>query len=257
MFRDLSKETSSEFELSRSSGILLGVKDLGQGNIMNKTISNIATLAFVAGSIVSFSTYAEDEASTVSLDGLQLVEKDRRGEIYADPDVDWSVYTEIQLQDATVAFRRNWQRDQNRYNSFKIRTDDMEKIKSSLAAEFHEVFTEELSTNGGYTMTDSSGDNVMTIRSAIVDLDVHAPDTMRAGNTKQFTESAGKMTLKLELYDSVTGDLIATASDRREAPRRGYMQWTTSVSNKAEANRMLKRWAQGLRERLDKARASK
>jgi hypothetical protein len=244
------------FELSLISGILLRAKVSEQGIIMNKIIPNIATFAFVAGLTVSFSSYAEEEPNTVSLDGLELVEKDRRGEIYADPDVDWSVYTEIQLQDATVAFRRNWQRDQNRYNSFKIRTDDMEKIKSSLAAEFHEVFTEELSSNGGYTMTDASGDSVMTIKPAIVDLDVHAPDTMRAGRTRQFTESAGKMTLKLELYDSVTGDLIATASDRREAPRRGYMQWTTSVSNKAEASRMLKRWAQGLRERLDKARGA-
>jgi hypothetical protein len=62
------------------------------------------------------------------------------------------------------------------------------------------------------------------------------------------------MTLKLRVYDSVTGDLIVAASDRREAPRRGYMQWTSSVTNKAEARRMLQKWAEGLRERLDEAR---
>jgi len=64
------------------------------------------------------------------------------------------------------------------------------------------------------------------------------------------------MTLKLEIYDSVTGDLIATASDRRESPRRGYMQWTTRVSNNADARRMLQRWAVALRERLDNARTT-
>jgi DNA-binding HxlR family transcriptional regulator len=63
------------------------------------------------------------------------------------------------------------------------------------------------------------------------------------------------MTLKLELYDSVTGDLIATASDRRESPRRGYYQWTNSVSNTADARRMLERWAKDLHKRLDEARA--
>jgi hypothetical protein len=72
----------------------------------------------------------------------------------------------------------------------------------------------------------------------------------------QFTESAGRMTLKLEIYDSVTGDLIAMASDRREAPRRGYRQWTTSVSNRAEAQRMLQRWAKDLVKRLDEARGA-
>ena len=64
------------------------------------------------------------------------------------------------------------------------------------------------------------------------------------------------MTLKLEIYDSVTGDLIATASDRRESPRRGYLQWTTSVTNNAEARRMLQRWAVSLVERLDEARTT-
>ena len=61
------------------------------------------------------------------------------------------------------------------------------------------------------------------------------------------------MTLKLEIYDAVTGDLIAAASDRQESPRRGYYQWTTSVSNRADARRMLERWAKDLRERLEKA----
>lgn len=202
-------------------------------------------------------TLAEQGLPEVSLEGLELVEKDRRGEIYADPGIDWSTYTEIKLDRATVAFRKNWQRDQNRAQPFKIRTEDMERIKSELSDMFNEVFTEELTTNGGYVMTGETGENVMRIVPHIVDLDVYAPDTMRtAGSTRSYTEQAGRMTLKLEIYDSLTGDLIATASHRQEAPRRGYMQWTNSVSNRAEARRMLQRWATGLRERLDEARAS-
>jgi hypothetical protein len=34
------------------------------------------------------------------------------------------------------------------------------------------------------------------------------------------------------------------------------MQWTTSVTNRAEARRMIERWAREFRERLDQARAS-
>ena len=48
---------------------------------------------------------ADDPAPDVSMEGLELVEKDRRGEIYADPDADWNVYSRIQLHAATVAFR--------------------------------------------------------------------------------------------------------------------------------------------------------
>ena len=197
---------------------------------------------------------AESEPPEVSLEGLELVEKSRRGEIYADAGIDWSVYSRIRLDPATVAFRRNWQRDQNRQQSFKVRASDMERIKTGLADLFDDVFTEELSANGGWDLVQNSAEDVMRITPHIVDLDVYAPDTMTAGRTTQFTESAGRMTLKLEIYDSLTGDLIATASDRREAPRRGYAQWTTSVTNTAEARRMLQSWAQGLRERLDDAR---
>ena len=219
-------------------------------NIILKTF----LLSIIMASTVA-PAVAKDEPPEVSIEGLELVENDRGGEIYADPDIDWSVYTQIMLDPATVAFRRNWQRDQNRYHSFKVRARDMEKIKTEMSKLFDDVFTKELSETGGYTIADQSGDEVMRIKPAIVDLDVYAPYTRSSpGRSTQFTESAGKMTLKLEIYDSVTGDLIALLSDRREAPRRGYMQWTTSVSNRAEAQRMLQRWAKDLVKRLDEAR---
>ena len=55
---------------------------------------------------------------------------------------------------------------------------------------------------------------------------------------------------------TVTGDLIATASENRETPRRGYLQWANSVSNTKEARLMFENWARRLRERLDEARST-
>lgn len=191
-----------------------------------------------------------------SEDGLQLVEKSHNGSLYADPNVDWSSYSQIRLLDATVAFRKNWQRDQNRGDPFKVRTEDMENIKQFLAELFDEVFSEELTINGGYQISAQSGDSVLTIEPAIVDLDVVAPDTQRAGINHQYTDSAGEMTLQLRLLDSVSGDLLAKSSDRREDPRRNYLQWTTSVTNQAEARRIMRSWAQDLRARLDQARSA-
>ena len=220
---------------------------------MSKILKSLL-LSFIMASAIA-PAMAKNDPPEVSIEGLELVDKNRRGEIYADPDIDWSLYTQTMLDPATVAFRRHWQRDQNRFQSFKIRARDMERIKTEMSELFDEVFTKELSENGGYTITDQAGDNVMRIKPAIVDLDVYAPDTLNSpGRSMQFTESAGRMTLKLEIYDSVTGDLIALLSDRREAPRRGYMQWTTSVTNRAEAQRMLQRWAKDLVKRLDEAR---
>jgi hypothetical protein len=224
-----------------------------RGTDMNKPFNLI--LAFLLMSFAASSAIAKkNDPPEVSIEGLELVEKDRRGEIYADPDADWAAYTQVQLERASVAFRKNWKRDQNRYDPFKVKDRDVEKIKTGLSELFHEVFTEELSSDNGYKMADSTGEDVMTISPQIVDLDVYAPDTFTAGRSMSYTDQAGRMTLMLEIRDSVSGDLIAKASDRQEAPRYGWVQWSTSVSNNAEARRMLQRWAKALRTRLDEAR---
>jgi hypothetical protein len=219
---------------------------------------NFALMAvFLAFAAPPASVSADEQAAAVSVEGLQLVDKSRRGELYSDPAADWGSYTRILLDPPTVAFRKNWQRDQNRSQPFKVRPEDMERIKSEMSELFGEVFAEELTTKGGYVMATESGDDVLRITPQIVDLDVYAPDTRNSpGITRSYTESAGRMTIKLDMYDSVTGDLIARASDRQEAPRRGYMQWTTSVTNRTEAKRMLERWARELREFLDDARSA-
>ena len=221
---------------------------------MNKPL--IHTMLTLSLALVPFAVLAESEPPDVSLDGLELVEKDRRGEIYADPGVDWSVYDQIQLDRATVSFRKNWQRDQNRDRLSNVKASDMERIKNNLSDMFDEVFTEELTGKGDYKLASESADNVMRIKPQIVDLDVYAPDTKSPGMTRSYTQQAGRMTLKLEIYDAVTGDLIATASDRRESPSKSYYQWTTSTSNQADARRMLRTWAKDLRKRLDEARST-
>jgi hypothetical protein len=197
------------------------------------------------------------EASTASAapeNQLQLVEKDRRSSLFADPAVDWASYRQIQLLDATVSFRRNWQRDQNTSHPFKVRDEDVVEIKQSLADLLNEVFTRELTEQGGYTMSTEAGEQVLIIKPAIVELDIAAPDTMRTGINRQYTDSAGRMTLEFELIDSVSGKVLAKASDRYEDPRRGWFNWTNSVTNRADARRTLQRWASDLRERLNEGR---
>jgi hypothetical protein len=92
------------------------------------------------------------------------------------------------------------------------------------------------------------------VRPAIVNLDITAPDTNTANRTYQFSESAGEMTLYVELYDAETSSLIAKAMDRKQDRKKGYMQWQTRVTNTQAAKRILKSWAKTLREALDEAR---
>lgn len=221
---------------------------------MKRSITLLAILSLALPA--SAWSRAEAVAPEVSLDGLEQVEKTRHKEIYVAPGVDWGTYEAVAIDEATVAFRRNWQRDQNRTQPNRIRTSDMDRIRSSMSTLFGDVFSAELSEKGGYEVTDEASEHVLRISPHILDLDVYAPDPRTApGIQRSYVESAGRMTLKLYLYDSVTGDLLAVATEHKEAPRRGYMQWANSVSNTAEFRMMLEVWARDLREGLEEARS--
>ena len=199
--------------------------------------------------------WAKKNLPAVNDEGMELVKDSELATVYADPGADLSIYNRIWLQDATVAFKKNWQRDQNRSNRLKVQTKDMERIQEDVATLFREVFTKELQ-DGGYEMAEEASDDVLILKPAIVDLDVIAPDIQRTGRTNTYSESAGEMTLSLELYDSVTGDKIAKATDRKRDYRRGYLEWRTSVSNRSDARRMMTSWAKAFRSTLDEARSA-
>jgi hypothetical protein len=181
----------------------------------------------------------------VTHDGLELVSNSKLERAWVKPGVDFSQYTEVSLLDCFVSFKRNW-----RMSHSGVRTRDMERITSALSDEFRKIFTEELE-NGGYPVVADSNDHVLLVRPAIIDLDVAAPQTNSAGRSDSFTASPGVMTLVIELYDSVSNEILARAIDRRRARNVGNIQWTTAGTNRDAARKILKRWANLLVSRLD------
>ena len=195
----------------------------------------------------------EQELAAETHDGLTLVPDRKVAAAYVDSEADFSVYDKIMILDCYVAFKKDWQRDQKKAGSrISISSSDMEKIKADVAELFREVFTEKLGKDGGYEIVEAAGDDVLLVRPAIIDLDITAPDTMSAGRSRTYTSSAGAATIFIELYDSVTGDILARATDRKAARNvGGYMSYTNRVTNRAAARRMLGSWVELLRDMLD------
>jgi len=202
--------------------------------------------------------WAKTSLPNINDEGMELVKSTRTTTIYADPGTNLGIYKRIWLKDATVAFKKNWQRNQNRHatrgGAFRVKDSDMQRIRQDVATLFREVFTAEL-INGGYELVDQPGDDVLIVKPAIVDLDVIAPDIQAPGRAYSYSESAGEMTLVLDLYDSVTNDKIVTSRDRKRDYRKGYLEWRTSVNNRATEKRLMSAWARGFRKALDDARA--
>jgi len=196
----------------------------------------------------------EGDPPEVTVDGLRLVKDTKMALVYAKPGVDLSQYNRIYLTEPQIAFTKNWLKTQNSIPNQTVRNEDMQRIKIDLAALFMEVFREELQNNGGYVLVDGIAEDVLIVHPAIVDLDVFAPDTPGTAGRRSAIPSVGTMTLYMELYDSVTGDLLVKAIDNKFDRTRTHVQAQNRVRNEAAAREMLNDWANLLRLALDEAR---
>ena len=196
---------------------------------------------------------AQEAVPEVTVEGLQLIKDSNLALVYAEPGINLGQYSKVYLDDAYIAFKKNWQRDQNRHHPQKVKADDMARMKAELSSLFREVFSRTLE-DGGYELVTERAEDVLLLKPAIINLDVVAPDTMDANRGNSYSETTGEMTLYLELYDSLTDDLIAKALDRKINRQTGYFQWQNHVTNRAAANRILQVWANVLKEGLDVAR---
>ncbi len=193
-----------------------------------------------------------EEAPNITFDGLVPVEDASVAMAYIDPEADFSVFKRVMILDPYVSFRSNWRRDQNRSRSRNIRERDMERIKADVASLFREVFTQNLQADNGYEIVDEADYDVLLLRPAIIDLDITAPDIAAAGRSRTFTASSGAATIYLELFDSVSGQIIGRAADRQASRSAGgAMTWSNRVMNRAEGRRMFTGWANQLRAFLD------
>ena len=199
-----------------------------------------------------------DEIPKVTHDGLVL-EEGSVDLLYVLPDADFSGYNRVVILEAYIAFKKNWQRDQNRDSRVRRVTDkDMARMIDHGKDLFEHIFAEELE-KGGYPVVDGAAEDVLLVRPAIINLDITAPDNNNvAGRSTTYAASVGEATVFLELFDSVTGQILARAFDR-QVDRDNSMGWgmpITSALNQQKVTRAFRYWAGLLVDGLDRARAS-
>ena len=168
---------------------------------------------------------------------------------YIDPNADFSVFKRVMMLDTFVSFRSGWERDQRRgTRSTRISSSDMERIKSRVSELFNSVLIDVLEADDGFDVVSEADYDVLLVRAAIIDLDVTAPDTRSAGRSRTYTADSGAATLYIELYDSVSGQIIGRAFDRQSARNAGsMMRWTNRATNTADARRVFRGLAGQLR----------
>ena len=208
----------------------------------------LAALAAVAPQ--SFS--ATKEAPKTTEDGLELKTQTKQRVVYVKPGASLTQYKQFALADCHIEFSKKWLDDYNRSQrepSRRISESDLDDARKDLAAQFRKIFTDEL-MKGGYTVSETAGQDVLILRPALVNIAVNAPDVRSPGRSATYASSAGQMTLYLELWDSSTSTILGRVMDA-QADDDFYGQRMTSVDNRAAADQLMRMWATELRKKMD------
>ena len=225
-----------------------------------KNLINVKAIVISAAVLTIGACSSTQDAPQQSSEGLELVKNTRSTIAYKKEGVNFADYDKIQISNSTVAFKKDWQRDYNRDQrsiSTRVTDKDVIRIKESVAELFDETFAAEFVKDSNYSIVKQAVAGTLLLKPAIINLDVNAPDVRSSANVKNYVPTAGEATLYLELYDAVSGEILARIVNAKEARDKGYYQWATRVSNRSDAKIIIKKWAKALRKGFDEAHAKK
>lgn len=219
------------------------------------------TYCLAAGASLALcgSVQAKEAAPPTSPEGMKLQESKDARVVYLMPGASFDKYDQVLIRDVLVEFSKDWQRNFNQDAmglQGRATTQDMDRMKTEIAAEFKKVFTQELQKNGGYQTVEKETPTTLILRPAILNLQVTAPDLDSSNMGATFVRSAGQMTLYLELWDPTTNSILARIMDpQADTGMGGMAEAANRATNRVAADEILRKWAKELRMHLDAVRA--
>jgi hypothetical protein len=214
----------------------------------------ILTAAVLLGACAGEPTIQTGPDAEKTFDGLVRIDNSRFANAWIDPDVDLRQYTKIIPVRAEFEFRAVKENRQattlNRstQNEFWITPENRERLVDEVSA----VFQDELARSSSFTVTDTPAPDALIVVGTLHDIVSRTPPDL-VGRGEIFISSVGEATLVLELRDSLSGETIFRAVDRRAAEQPGgtNMIRSNAVTTWSEVRRLARRWAVRLREGLD------
>jgi hypothetical protein len=215
-----------------------------------KKIIAIAAVVFVAGCSAQPTVQTGPDAE-ITFDGLVRIDNSRFRNAWIDPDVDLTQYNKVMPGGAEFQFR-----SVQKVSSMAARRSNesefwmSDSTKERLVETVSEVFAEELQRSEHFEVVDEAGPETLIIVGAMHDIVSRVPPDI-VGRGDIFLSSVGEATLIIEISDSLSGEVIFRAVERRAAERVGGATRSNSATNWGEVRRLARRWATSLREGLD------
>ena len=219
-----------------------------------KKLAILALATVMVGCAAQEPSFQQGPDAEKTFDGLVRIDNGRFRDSWADPDIDFTRYNKILVGDAVFEFRAVKNKgsvstmQRSSQSEFWITDENKQKLVETVS----EVFRDELDKSKSFTRSEAAGPDVLIIVGGLHDIVSRVPPDM-VGRGEIYLSSVGEATLVLEARDSMSGETIYRAIDRRSAEQLGGVPIgpSNSVTNSAEVRRMARRWAIRLREGLD------
>lgn len=191
-----------------------------------------------------------------SSDGLVLVKNSELGRVYVRPGATLKPYTKFAILNCFVSFAPNWREDMQTNYNIPITTEQVQRTEAAIASEFKDVFVSQLE-QGGFPMVTTAAPDVLVLRPALINVYITAPQNLADPDSVTVSSTTGQLTLFLELYDSVSKQLLARVIDPESVSATdGTFMWQTSAGNITAGREAMTRWADILRQRMEAAKGA-
>ena len=210
----------------------------------------LGLILLLAGCAQQAPSMQQGPDAETTFDGLVRIDNARFSHAWVDPDIDLSRYKKIIPMRAEFEFRavRKTTTSMARSNESEFWISDQNRER--LVEIVTEAFTDELGRSEHFTITDTPASDTLIIVGTLHDIVSRVPPE-QVGRSDIWLSSVGEATLVLVAKDSLSGETIYRAADRRAAERVGSMVRSNTVANTAEVRRLARQWATRLREGLD------
>ncbi len=189
-----------------------------------------------------------------TFDGLVRVDNSRFRDAWADPEVDFSQYNKVISGGATFQFRAvsktagRTSLSRGSRGEYWISDANRQKLVDTVSG----IFKEELSKAQGWEVAEEVGPDVLLLRGALLDIVSFVPPEMIGGRSEIYLSSVGEATLVVEGIDSMSGEAVFRAVDRRTIrPAGNEMIRATTATTWSEVRRWARHHATILREGLE------
>jgi hypothetical protein len=187
----------------------------------------------------------------VTFDGLREVTHTAFAHVWARPGLSLAGYTKVMLQGASVEYRPGGETSRRSMIrstgvEFALAEDENARVREIVSKEF----ADELRESEKFILVDEPGRDVLLIRAGLLDVVSYVPpEPIGRGDT--YLTEIGRVTLVLEIRDSVTQAIYVRAIDRDAIGDDNMMRQSNRATNTFEVKQTVKKWGSILREGMD------